>query len=434
MDCDAKVIEKQLRHCCAELERRLRCGENSRAEEFFAACPELTDDVETALDLIYREFVVRSEIGPQPDADEYYERFPQWREPLCHQFQVHKLLGDETPVRGADADEPTPWPRDMTPPRPWKNNPPDFEVLEEIARGSMGVVYRAWQKSVRRVVALKIVLARSLSSSDDLTRFRQEAEATGRLVHPNIVQIYRIDEWENCPFLVLELVEGHTLADYWTGRTQPAKETAALVLTLANAVQFAHERGVVHRDLRSGNVLLTKEGVPKIIDFGLAKFTLTDQQLTVPGQVLGTPSYMAPEQAAGRNADVGPAVDLYALGAILYEGLTGRPPFRGETILDTLRQVVEEEPIPPHRLGRGVPRDLETICLKCLQKAPARRYASAAELAEDLRRFLAGEPILARPVYVPERLWRWCARNPAMAVNLALIVVLVVLLAVAIWK
>src|SRR5262245_13873472 len=435
MECDVTVIEKQLRHCCAELERRLRRGEISRAEEFFSACPELTEDAETALDLIYREFVVRSELGPPPVADEYYQRFPQWREPLCHQFQVHKLLGDEAPQRAVDADEPTPWPRDMTPPRPWKNNPPDFEVLEEISRGSMGVVYRAWQKSVRRVVALKIVLARALSSPGDLARFRQEAEATGRLVHPNIVQIFRIDEWEHCPFLVLEYVEGHTLADHWTGGPQPANDTAALVLTLANAVQFAHERGVVHRDLRSGNVLLTKEGAPKIIDFGLAKLMLADDQLTFPGQVLGTPSYMAPEQAAGRNSDVGPAVDLYSLGAILYEGMTGRPPFRGETILDTLNQVIEREPVSPRSLQPRAPRDLETICLKCLQKAPERRYASAAELAEDLRRFLAGEPIQARRVHAFERLWRWCARNPAIAnLLLALFAALVIGFSLDVWK
>jgi WD40 repeat protein len=416
------ATESQLRRCCAELERRLRGGETARAEHFFAAHPDLTTDAETALDLIYREYLVRCELGAAPPADEYYRRFPQWREPLCHQFQVHKLLAD-TPAANNGEEQPTPWPAHTPPPRPWKNNPQDFEVLDEIARGSMGVVYRAWQKKVRRVVALKVILSRSLSAPEDLARFRQEGEALGRLVHPNIVQIFRIDEWEHCPFLVMEYVEGRTLSNLWMETPPTPSDLAGIVCSVANAVQFAHDRGVVHRDLRSGNVLLTREGAPKIIDFGLAKLRFTEDRITMSGQVLGTPSYMSPEQAAGRSDEVGPAADVYALGAILYEGLTGRPPFRGTTILDTLRQVVEDQPLRPRRLRPDVPRDLETICLKCLHKHPEQRYANAQALAEDLQRYRTGQPIQARRVSTAGRLMMWCRRKPALAGTIALAIV-----------
>ena len=362
--------ENQLRHCCAELERRLRRGEMCLAEDFFAACPELAADVESALDLIYHEYSVRGELGASPSWDEYFTRFPQWRDRLVEQSQVHTLLLKGTLI-GVEGDETqAPWP--TAPPRPWKNSPDNFEILEEIARGSMGVVYRAWQKSLRSVVAIKIIPALAVAAAEALARFRQEAEVIARLVHPNIVQIYTYREWENCPFLVLEFVEGGTLAAKWKGKPQPAPAAAAMILTLARAVQYANERGVVHRDLRPRNVLLTKEGEPKIIDFGLAKLMVGEDDLTMPGQVLGTPSYMAPEQAAGHGDDVGPRADVYGLGAMLYEGLTGHPPFRGHTILDTLQQVLQLEPTPPRRWRPDLPRDLETICLKCLQKSPRR--------------------------------------------------------------
>ena len=238
---------------------------------------------DTALDLIYHEYSVRGELGASPSWDEYFTRFPQWRDRLVEQSQVHTLLLKGTLI-GVEGDETSAWP--TAPPRPWKNSPDNFEILEEIARGSMGVVYRAWQKSLRRVVAIKIIPARAVAAAEVLARFRQEAEVIARLVHPNIVQIYTYREWENCPFLVLEFVEGGRLAAKWKGKPQPAPAAAAMILTLARAVQYANERGVVHRDLRPRNVLLTKEGEPKIIDFGLAKLMVGEDDLTMPGQVL----------------------------------------------------------------------------------------------------------------------------------------------------
>jgi WD40 repeat protein/tRNA A-37 threonylcarbamoyl transferase component Bud32 len=291
----------------------------------------------------------------------------------------------------------------------------DYEVLAELGRGANGVVYKAWQTKLKRVVALKVVLAGRHSSAADLARFRREAEAVARLQHPHIVQVYEIGEAEGRPFFSLEFVEGGTLARRLDGTPWPAHKAAQLVETLAGAVHHAHERGIVHRDLKPANVLLTADGQPKVADFGLAKWLGQDQGQTQSGAVVGTPSYMAPEQAAGRSKAVSPAADVYALGAILYELLTGRPPFRAETPLDTLVQVVGQEPVSPSRLQPKVPHDLVTICLKCLQKEPPKRYLSGQELAEDLGRFLRGEPVKARPVGRRERLWRWCRRNPGLA-------------------
>jgi hypothetical protein len=298
----------------------------------------------------------------------------------------------------------------------------------------MGVVYQARQTKLGRLVALKLILAGGHAGADDLARFRTEAEAIARLQHPNIVQVFEVSEYEGRPFFSLEFCPGGSLAKRLDGKPLSGPEAARLVETLARAVQVAHEAKVVHRDLKPANVLLTADGTPKVTDFGLAKM-LDEAGGTVTGEVLGTPSYMAPEQAGGKKG-VGPAADVYALGAILYELLTTRPPFQAATPLDTLMQVVADEPVPPRRLNAQVPADLETICLKCLHKDPHRRYESAAHLAEDLRRFQAGEPIAARPVGNAERLWRWCRRKPflasgAAAIGLALagVVVLAVLAA-----
>jgi WD40 repeat protein len=290
----------------------------------------------------------------------------------------------------------------------------DYEILEEIGRGGMGVVYRARQKSLDRVVALKMILSGVHAEEADLARFRTEAEAIARLQHPNIVQVYEVGEHEGKPFISLEFCTGDSLAKKLDSTPLPPKEAAQLAETLARAVQAAHEKKVIHRDLKPANVLLTESGQLKITDFGLAKKTDETGQ-TASGAIVGTPSYMAPEQAGGKSKEVGPAADIYALGAILYELLTGRPPFKAATPLDTVLQVLSDEPVSPRQLQRKTPLDLETICLKCLHKEPRRRYGSALALAEDLARFQAGKPVQARPVGRLERSWRWCRRNPAAA-------------------
>jgi serine/threonine protein kinase len=290
-----------------------------------------------------------------------------------------------------------------------------YDILSTLGRGAMGVVYKARQRGLNRLVALKMILSGEHAAAHELARFQAEAEAVARLHHPNIVQIYEVGEEQGRPFFSLEFVDGTSLDKKANGTPFPPREAAVLVEKLAGAMEYAHHNGIIHRDLKPANVLLTQDDTPKIGDFGLAKRIDEDAGQTRTGTVLGTPSYMAPEQAEGRLKDVGPLSDQYSLGAILYELLTGRPPFKGSTILDTLNQLRTLEPVPPIQFQPGVPRDLETISLKCLQKDPARRYASCEALAADLRRFLAGEPILARPVGVGERLWRWCKRNPRVA-------------------
>jgi tetratricopeptide (TPR) repeat protein/tRNA A-37 threonylcarbamoyl transferase component Bud32 len=279
----------------------------------------------------------------------------------------------------------------------------------------MGVVYKARQKRLNRLVALKMVLAGAHAGGLQLLRFQTEAEAVAQLQHPNIVQIYEVGESDGLPFIALEFVNGDSLSKKIAGKPQPPRDAAENVQLLALGMAAAHSRGVIHRDLKPANVLLTTDGVPKITDFGLAKRLEDDSSQTKSGTLLGTPSYMSPEQARGDTHEVGPLSDLYALGAILYELLTGRPPFVGATMLETVFQVRNQEPVPPSNLNSKIPRDLETICLKCLQKEPHKRYANCDALAEDLHRFLVGEPIRARPVGRVERLWRWCRRNPRVA-------------------
>jgi serine/threonine-protein kinase len=296
--------------------------------------------------------------------------------------------------------------------------PAGFTVLEELGRGGAGVVYRARQHQPDRVVALKCLLAGAYSGGEQRARFLAEADAIARLSHPHIVQVYAVGEHGGQPFLCLEYLTGGSLAATLGGRPQPPREAARLLHLLAGALQHAHERGVVHRDLKPANVLLAEDGTPKVSDFGLARFGRPE--LTATGAIVGTPSYMAPEQARGEGEQVGPAADVWALGVMLYEMLTGQPPFRGVQVLDTLQLVVEREPVPPSRLQPKLPRDLETICLKCLEKRPPRRYATAAALAEDLRRFLEGRPIQARPVGRIERAAKWARRRPAAVALLAL--------------
>ncbi|HUG18608.1 MAG TPA: serine/threonine-protein kinase [Planctomycetaceae bacterium] len=289
----------------------------------------------------------------------------------------------------------------------------DYDLLEEIARGGMGVVCKARQRSLNRIVALKLIRSGELASAREVARFRAEAEAAAQLEHPGIVPVYEVGEQNGYQFLSMALLEGGSLAERLEQGPLGAVEASELLKSIAEAIHFAHERGVVHRDLKPQNILLDNQGIPRVTDFGIAKDLNVDSGLTVTGQIVGTPSYMPPEQATGTGS--GPLVDVYALGATLYCLLTGRPPFQAATPLETIQQLIEHEPVSPRSLNAAIPQDLETICLKCLRKEPDKRYRSAAALAEDLDRWLTREPILARPVSRAEKMWLWCRRRPAVA-------------------
>jgi serine/threonine protein kinase len=377
------------------------------------------------LDQAVLDFVRAGEAGPPPDRNEWLRLHPEFETelrgflagldqlqqvagPLMEPVQATwrdspgtEVMGDESPVR------------DIVPINQLTFG--DYELLDKIGEGGMGVVYKARQISLNRTVALKMVLSGAHARPSDLARFRAEAEAVAALQHPNVVHIHEVGQRDGLPYLSLEFVGGGNLGQKLDGTPWAESDAARLMQTVARAIHEAHQRGIVHRDLKPGNVLLTADGTPKVTDFGLAKRLDESDGPTVSGTILGTPSYMAPEQAGGSSREITPACDVYALGAILYELLTGRPPFRAAAPMDTVLQVLHEEPVAPRMLNSKISRDLETICLKCLRKDRAARYATALELAEDLRRFLAQEPIVARPIGRLEQLWRWCHRNPYRA-------------------
>lgn len=278
----------------------------------------------------------------------------------------------------------------------------------------MGVVYKARQINLNRIVALKMILAGQLASEDDVKRFYTEAEAAANLDHPGIVPIYEVGQYQGQHYFSMGFIDGESLAARVASGPLPPKEAAGLLLHIAEAIQYAHDHDLIHRDLKPANILLDKNGQPRVTDFGLAKQMKSDSNLTGTGQILGTPSYMAPEQAGGKVNEVGPLADVYALGAILYCLMTGRPPFQAANPLDTLMQVLDKEPIPPRQLNPTLPMDLETICLKCLNKEPLQRYASAQHLVDELARFLDGRPIVARPTNWFERAKKWAKRHPAV--------------------
>jgi serine/threonine-protein kinase len=279
----------------------------------------------------------------------------------------------------------------------------EYELLGELGRGGMGVVYKARQVTLNRLVALKMLLPGGLAGAEDLCRFRTEAEATAALRHPNIVCVHEVGQVDGRPFFSMDFIDGGSLAQQLAGGPLAGKAAARHVATVARAIHYAHDHRILHRDLKPSNILLDRDGQPYVTDFGLAKSLDVEAGQTRTGAVLGTPGYLAPEQAAGRK-ELTPATDVYGLGALLYELLTGRPPFRAATSLDTILQVLECQPAPPRLLNPAVDRDLETICLKCLEKDPRRRYASAAALADDLERFQAGEPITARSLNLMDRI------------------------------
>ena len=291
----------------------------------------------------------------------------------------------------------------------------DHELLEEIARGGMGVVFKARQMNLNRIVALKMILAGQFAGDKDVQRFRTEAESAAQLDHPGIVPIFEIGHHDGQHFFSMGYVEGESLADRVSEGPLPPKEAAELLQKISTAMAYAHGRGVIHRDLKPANVLIDEQGQPKITDFGLAKKTEADSDLTGTGQILGTPAYMPPEQAGGKVDQVGPLADVYSLGAILYCLLTGRPPFQAANPMDALRQVLDRDPVSVRQLVPTIPRDLETICGKCLSKDPAKRYESAADLADDLQRYLDDQPIIARPAGRVERASKWASKQPAIA-------------------
>ena len=283
----------------------------------------------------------------------------------------------------------------------------DFELQAELGRGGMGVVYLARQRSLDREVGLKMILQGELASAADLARFRSEAESAARLDHPHIVPVYEVGERDGRPYFAMKYVAGTTLARRLAEGPMPPREAAALLAPICDAVHFAHSRGILHRDLKPSNILIDREGRPHVTDFGLAKRVAGDSQITRSGAILGTPCYMAPEQAAGNRGQLGPASDVYSLGTILYQMLTGRPPFQAATAVDTLLLVLEQDPLPPRLLNPRADRDLEMIALKCLQKPPALRYPSAKALADDLRAYLTDEPIAARSGLFSQVIARW---------------------------
>jgi formylglycine-generating enzyme required for sulfatase activity/predicted Ser/Thr protein kinase len=408
----------------ADQSGRWRSGDGVKVEEYLEQLPELREDTEETLVLICGEVYLRRENGESPSVDAYQRRFPALAKEIQLQFDVDSLLNNGDPRFPSDTSG------DIPPPDNFAL--PGYEFLREIGRGGAGVVYEARQLSLDRHVAVK-VLSMPASDPKRLTRQRQEAEILARLHHPNVVHVYEVLEHGGCMYLVMEFVEGTTLKELANGKPLPASKAARLVLILAETMQAVHEAGVLHRDLKPSNVLVPRAEQIKITDFGLAKLRSGDNYLTTEDSVLGTPSYMSPEQALGAGHSTGPEIDVYSLGAILYELLTGRPPHLGATVLETLALIREQDPVPPRQLQPPTPRDLETICLKCLAKMPTQRYATAGELAADLCRFIEGLPILARPPGIFEQCARFLKRKPATTAAAVCLAMLVVVVASAWW-
>lgn len=392
---------------------------------------------EQRLDEIAAAYFKAVEAGERPEPEQWIHRHPDLADDLKAFFSAQNQVA----AFGKRRDEP---PGETTVGLDGPNDGTalgtvryfgDYELLSEIARGGMGIVFKARQVSLNRVVALKMILAGQLASENDVLRFRAEAEAVGNLDHPHIVPIYEIGAFEGQQYFSMKLMEGGSLSasvggGQWTvGRKEGQMAAARLMATVARAIQHAHQRGILHRDLKPANILLDKQGQPQVTDFGLAKRVQSDQSLSQSGAIVGTPLYMSPEQASGRKG-LTTAADIYSLGAILYQLIAGRPPFMADTPLDVLMQVVEKDPPSPRSFNPNVDVDLETICMKCLRKEPSRRYASAEALADDLDRWLKGEPIEARPVGSRERIVKWAKRKPAAAALVAVSILGVLALSV----
>ncbi len=371
------------------------------------------------------DYLGRLQAGQRPDRDSLLAKHPELGPHLKCLDLLEGVASDLLAVGGPEATpDPSEVEETLAGASATLDMPNDFgsyELMEEIGRGGMGVVYKARQKELDRVVAIKMILARHMASPEHVRRFRSEAKAAAGLRHPHIVHIHEVGQVHGQHYFAMEHVEGISLAERIASGPVDTETAVRLVERVARAVGHFHREGIVHRDLKPSNILLDGEGQPYVTDFGLAKVFREPSEMTFTGEILGTASYMAPEQAAGQSAEAGPPCDVYSLGAILYELLTGRPPFREDNPLDTVMQVRTREPTLPRRLNREIPRRLELICLKCLAKSPEDRYRSAEALADDLEHFLKGEPLVARPPHLGQRFWNWCRREPALAARLAVL-------------
>ncbi len=399
----ATEVDALIESICDAFERDWGQGRRPLIEQFLDRIPP-GHRTNLLHELIHIDSEWRRKAGEFPTRDDYAGRFSEFASELEHiirgQSERHDHLdpGVSTILEGV---------ADVTGKTFAESNNlgqiGKYELLSEIARGGMGVVYKARQSGLNRIVALKMTLAGAFAGDEERRRFQFEAEAAGQLSHPGIVPIYEIGEHDGLPFFSMSFIEGPSLKVLLADGPLPPRRAAELLISIADAVEYAHSKGIVHRDLKPQNVLIDANGQPHITDFGLARQVATESDLTATGQVLGTPSFMPPEQAAGRISDIGPASDVYSMGATLYCLLTGRPPFQAANVMDTLKQVCETEPAPPRLINPEIDHDLQTICLKCLRKEPNQRYASAAELANDLQHFVKGEPIEARSLNLLER-------------------------------
>lgn len=431
---DALAEARLIHQICERFEADWRSGGEARPRpedclaELEGPSPRLVEE------LLALEIELRREAGERPVPFEYLQRFPERRAIIAG------LFGGASPSE-SDPDETTAWPPvpdqrqstliDSSPPRLGPDEPPEpaspspapgkrfgkYELISEIARGGMGVVYRARDTVLNRVVAIKMILSGSMATADERERFQREAQLAANLDHPNVVPIHEVGEHDGFPYFSMRLIEGGSLADRLSAYHDDPRAAGRLIAILARAVQFANEKGFIHCDLKPSNILMDHDGAPRITDFGLARHATETSGITVSGAILGTPSYMAPEQASGQRREISAATDVYGLGAIFYELLTGRPPFQLPTKMETVLHALYGEPIPPRELRPDLPKELESICLKCLEKAPKDRYDSAAALADDLTRYLQGDPIGSTGPM--QKLRRWTRREPEVVSRLA---------------